>query len=287
MKGYYHYCSKGFKSEILFNSVEEFVAGINRIAVCVALSLKQGMPVVVLAYCLMDNHFHFILYGTESDCDSFASNYKKLTSMWVVEHRGQPLAEHIDVGHWFIPPYKLAEKIVYVLRNPVAAGLRVTPQGYRWSSAFLMFSDWSPVAATSVRDMSVRHIQKLCSSRVTLPNDWLIVDGMIWPGSFVAIASAEKPFNTIGNFMFDLNNGKIDRETEEEMMAESFSLPDSELRIRAVQLGIEFFRKEKISRCTPEERLKLARLLRNELKCNAKQLARVLHLNPEELQFLV
>lgn len=287
MKGFYHLCSKGFGSEILFRSEEEFIAGINRIAVCVALSLKLGRPVVVLAFCLMDNHFHFILFGSEEDCLLFAANYKKLSAMWVSVHRGHPLSEDINLGKWPVPPYKLGEKIVYVLRNPVAAKMRVTPQGYRWSSAYLMFSDWKPAAAVRVSDCSKRELKRILSSNESIPEDWLIENGMVLPMSFVDVAAAEKAFTSIGSFMFSLNDSKIDKETEEEMAAEVFSLPDSEVRLRAVELVVECFRKPRISSCSAEERLRVARILRKELSCNAKQLARVLHLDPGEIQRLV
>ena len=287
MKGYYHYCSKGFKSEILYASEEEYTAGVNRLAVCAAININGGEPVSVLAYCLMDNHFHLILHGEESACERYALNYKKLTAMWVSRNRGHPLAETIEPGHWFVSPQKLGEKIVYVLRNPVAAGMRVVPQGYRWSSAHLMFSDWRPLTMKKVSECSVREVGRICGSKERLPESWLLTQDSVWPGSFVQAAAAENCFKSVGSFMFDLNNGNIDRETEEEMLAGNYSLPDAEIKERAVELSMEYYRKETVSKCSPEERVMLARILRKELQCNHKQLARVLRLNTDELKRLV
>lgn len=282
----YHYCSKGFKSEILYNTKDEFIAGMNRIAVCLALCLNAGRPIVILAFCLMDNHFHFILWGEEEDCDFFAENYKKLTAMWVSNHRDEPLSEPIEIGHWPIARDKVGEKISYVLRNPVAAGMRVTPQGYRWSSASLMFSDFRPEPAVPLASVSINNIRRLCSTRATLPGDWLMAGDMIWPGSYVDYATAEKAYRSVGSFMFELNNSNLDKVAEEEMRADTFSLPDYDVRILAVQLAIDYFRKDRISNCTPEERLKVARLLRKDLNCNSGQLARVLHLKQEDLRLM-
>lgn len=287
MRTYFHFCSKGFKSEILYNTKEEFIAGMNRIAVCLAICLNSGRPVVILAFCLMDNHFHFILWGEEEDCDYFAENYKKLTAMWVSNHRGEPLSEPIEVGHWHIARDKVSEKISYVLRNPLAAGMRVSPQGYRWSSASLMFSDFQPEPRVQLSSLSTVSIKRRCSTKVSLPGNWLIVGDMVWPGSYVDFVSAEKAYRSVGSFLFELNNSNLDKETEEEMMADSFSLPDADIRIKAVQLAIDYFRKDKLSTCTPEERLKIARLLRKDLNCNSGQLARVLHLKKEDLQIMV
>ena len=287
MKAYFHYCSKGFKSEVLFASNEEFVAGMNRIGACLSICSKADRPVSVLSFCLMDNHFHFILYGLESDCNLFADNYKKLTSMWVSRHRGQPLLETIDVGHWFIPPQRTGEKIAYVLRNPVSAGLRVTPQGYKWSSAHLMYSDWYPVDARPASEFGVRPLMSILNSRVEIPDDWLITGNMIWPGSYVDYGNAEQSFRSVGNYMFELNNGNNDKEADEELLAGSFSLPDAEVRMRALELGIEYYRKDRISLFTAEERLNLARLLHKELRCNVKQIARVLHVSAADLHLTI
>lgn len=271
----------------MFNSFQEFQAGMNRIAVCIALCIQNGRNIKILAFCLMDNHFHFILYGEEADCDLFVATYKKLTAMWVTKYRGAKLSESIDIGHWFVSPQKLGEKIVYVLRNPVAAGLRVTPQGYRWSSAQLMFSDWKPLAGKTISEMGLREMRRMLNSNVILPQEWIISEDQIWAGSYVDVPMAERAFRSVGSFMFDLNNSNIDKETNEEMMADSYSLPDSEIRIKAVEHSIAYYRKDRISLCSPGERLAIARILHKDLGCNAKQLARVLHLNPEELNLLV
>lgn len=290
MKSFTHYASKGFEKEILFANEREFIAGMNRIAVCIALCIAAGRSVNIIAFCLMDNHFHFILYGEREDCDMFVRNYAKLTAMWVAQHREHPLMEKIETGYWFISPDKLGQKIVYLYRNPVVAGLRVMPQGYRWSSAFLVFSDndWMTSSAKRFADISIREQHRITSSHTDLPKDWLVLqNGMIWPGCYTATSYAEKQFPTIQAFLFELNNRKNDQETEEEMARESFSLPDSDVKFRATQLSMEYFRKTSIMQCSATERLSLARLLRQELKCNSKQLARVLHLQREELSRLV
>lgn len=286
MKGYYHCCSKGFNHEILFKTDDEFIAGINRIAVCITLCFKTGGEVSVLAFCLMDNHFHFILSGEEADCEAFVANYKKLTGMWTSKYRGTPLTEKIETGQWFVPQYKLEEKIIYVLRNPVAAGMRVTAQGYRWSSAGYMFSNWKPESLVKVSDMSSRALMKILCSNEQIPDNWIIAGRMVWPPSFFDLRTAEAQFKSIGSFMFSLNNANVDKETEKEMMEGNYSLPDSEVHIRAVQYAIANFRKGSISKCSAEERLIIARLLKSELKCNDKQLGRVLRLSQEDIQLL-
>lgn len=285
MKRYYHYCSRGLKQEILFASEEEFIAGMNRIAVCLANNLAMGMDIAIIAFCLMDNHFHFILFGTEEDCDLFAANYKKLLLMWIAKHRGTSISEPVEIGHWFIPQEKVADKIAYVLRNPLAAGLKVTPQGYRWSSAHLMFTDWTPEDYLPVSELSARAVKRICNSNISLPKDWFIInEKSVWPGSYVNVEAAENLYRSTGSFMFFLNNSNVDKDAAEEMMAGAFSLPDSQVRMRAISLISRVFEKSQITSCSAEERGRVAILLKKELNCNNKQLARVLHLRLEDVQ---
>ena len=300
MKQYFHFCSRGFTREVLFANEAEFVAAMNRIGVCLTIARSRGLIVTIVAFCLMDNHFHFIVYGEEQACSCFAETYKKLTSMWVAKYRGSALSEHIELGHWPIAFNKLAEKIIYVLRNPVAAGIKVTPWGYRWSSGMLMFNETSVAQAESVRisDFSGRDKLKHFYTAIEMPDDWLICKApanreiqdpmyMIWPGCYTDYKTAEKQFPSIGRFMFDLNNSNIDKEVEEEMTAGSFSVPDGDVRLRAVELCLELYRKDRIATCSAQERLAVARLLKREMGCNAKQLARVFRLDVQDLSKLV
>ena len=57
--GYFHICTDGRKLPWMFQDDDDFIAGINRIGLCY---LKTG--VIIIAYVLMDNHVHFVLYGT-------------------------------------------------------------------------------------------------------------------------------------------------------------------------------------------------------------------------------
>ena len=73
LREYYHFSSEGLKRDILYASEEEFVAGVNRIAVSYQLNERAARRVVIIAYCLMDNHFPFLLQGSRSDCEFFVS----------------------------------------------------------------------------------------------------------------------------------------------------------------------------------------------------------------------
>ena len=81
--GYFHICTDGRKLPWMFQDDDDFIAGINRIGLCY---LKTG--VIIIAYVLMDNHVHFVLYGTMLQCKSFINTYKRLTGIWILNKQG-------------------------------------------------------------------------------------------------------------------------------------------------------------------------------------------------------
>lgn len=89
-----------------------------------------------LSYCLMDNHFHLLVRTPEPNLPrgmqqlkgSFAQAFNR---------------RHARVGHLFAGRYgaqlvqrdaHLLAVFRYIARNPVAAGLVVRPEGWRWSA---------------------------------------------------------------------------------------------------------------------------------------------------------
>ena len=144
--------------------------------------------------------------------------------MWISKHRGVPLEEEVLVDHWPIPWEKVHEKIAYLHRNPIAAGFKQVPYFYRWSSASLLFSGRPDIldSMTKASQLSAAKKERIFYSRVEIPDNWLIdKDGMVWPGCFVDIRLAEKQFQSVGSYMFDMNNGNIDKECS---LAERISL---------------------------------------------------------------
>ena len=59
--GFFHICTDGKAIPWIFQDDEDFIAGVNRIGIC---SIITGVDTV--AYVLMDNHGHFIMYGSIS-----------------------------------------------------------------------------------------------------------------------------------------------------------------------------------------------------------------------------
>lgn len=287
---YYHCATRGLETVVLFENASEFIAGMNRIAFCLA-GLRKKYPLILICFCLMDNHVHFILYGSREACLAFLEMYRRLSCIWLKNHRdGTQIEEGWRYDAWLIPDRdSLMEKIAYVHRNPQVAGIRCTPSGYRWSSANLLFSDHSleKLVAHPLGTLSIYEKRRILGTRIELPDDWLLLpDGLIWPGCYTEFTRTENAFGNIGKYLFVLNQ-KVEVAVNQEMLSDEVSLPDGEIVKMAKTIAFERFAVDDLSLLSIPQRIELCRRLRKRAWAGSKQLARVFHLPQKELKEII
>ena len=131
----YHVLNRGVGKMKLFRSRKDFEA-FQRCLV----ATQQSTPVRMLAYCVMNNHWHLVLWP-EEDGD-LAKFMLRLTTMhvrrWLINRH------QVGTGHVYQGRYKsfavqeddhLATVCRYVERNPVRAGAADASAQWLWSSA--------------------------------------------------------------------------------------------------------------------------------------------------------
>jgi putative transposase len=96
---------------------------------------RYGMRIA--AYCLMDNHVHFIATPTRHDSFARALNQTHMRyAQWVNRRSGR--VGHLWQGRFYscvLDGPHLFSAVRYVERNPVRAGVVERADEYRWSSA--------------------------------------------------------------------------------------------------------------------------------------------------------
>ena len=144
-RSYYHVCTDGNQLPWMFRDDEDFRNGINRLAIC-----SFALELSVICFVLMDNHVHFIFYGTLVQCKEFASRYKSAISKWIAEKYGingylaNLSTEIISIDS----EEALMETIAYVDRNSIMAGYKCLPCDYPWGSAKYMFREKCSVVSS-------------------------------------------------------------------------------------------------------------------------------------------
>lgn len=284
---YFHCATKGFKRSILFANVREFIAGMNRIAVCVARAGRE-FPVIVIAFCLMDNHVHFILYGTRENCLRWMALYHRLTMVWQGHHRdGNPVSEPWEYDAWQICDEEdLKEKVAYVLRNPMAAGQAWVPTNYPWSSGPLAFGGEPLTKGRPVGSLSSFEFRKIFETRISLPGDWMLMpNGLIWPGCYTQYQQVERLFARPANYLFSLNQ-KVEAKVNQELLSGQLSLPDADVRLMAAEMARRQYGGETLEVLDLEQRIVLCGQLLRKPGVHMKQVARVIGISFEELKRL-
>ncbi|MFA4953779.1 MAG: transposase [Patescibacteria group bacterium] len=130
---YYHVTDRGDRKEAVFTSDTDRISFLQLLN-----STAESCHWRVLAYCLMDNHYHLML---ETTAPNLATGMARLNGVYTQRFN----RVYGRVGHVFQGRYKaqvvqteghLLEACRYVVLNPVRAGLGLVndPADWKWSS---------------------------------------------------------------------------------------------------------------------------------------------------------
>ena len=296
----WHFSTDGNFKDVIFIDVDDFKAAMNRLA-----GLLVHHEVLILSFCLMDNHVHFVLYGEYDDCLAFVEEFLRCTSIYLKKRhslrealKGLPLSkEPVEDENY------LKNAIAYDFLNPSVAGLRYTFYDYPWSSgATCMRSQsansplWLALPYDSpafyqaglslISDISSTRRRSLCISDDT-PASWIVYDGYILPSNYIPTALIDEIYATHRSFSYfsSLSQKKVDEIKSHSAFPETLmQIPDSELRQCKGDLCKELFGNRKSHDLTTQQRLVLARALRKKFLCSVKQLSRIVGLRQADLE---
>lgn len=280
---FYHICTDGTSIDWLFKDDADFIAGINRLGICVAV--VKGIS--LFSFVLMDNHVHFLLQGSLPMCKDFIIKYKNLTGRWNSSKYGEE-GRISDVSSQIIKinsEEQLLSVIAYIDRNPIKASFPFLPSDYRWGSAHLLFRENNSKNVTKIGDLNVVLRRKLFNTRVVLPLEWTIDgNGMLNPECFVDWKRVEELFKSVYRYLYFLAK-KVERDFESEYVnGTQIYISDKNLRPILLQLAQELYGSKDIHMLNVSSRLVLARKLRYEYCSTPKQLSRILGLTAEVLK---
>ena len=288
--GYFHICTDGRKLPWLFQDENDFIAGINRIAVCY---FKTGVSVI--AFVLMDNHVHFVLYGPILKCKAFIKLYKRLTGVWILHKYG--ISDYLRLLPTEIiridNEESLLNTIAYLDRNPLMAGYKYMHGEYSWGSSKYVFKEISASGLSKdgfkpLSTLTRRKQREVLNSKVVLPEEWLINDsGMIHPVSFLSVNKLEAYYKSPMRYSYFLakkQEGIVEQELER---SQKLFIPDRELRPIVTEMARVNFGGRNIMQLNVNERLFIAKKLRRDYASTIKQISRMVHLDSSALDGFV
>lgn len=130
----YHVLNRGVRRSVLFESASDYAAFEH-----VLLQALQRVPLRVLAYCAMPNHWHLVVWPTEAGQLSRFMHWLTCThaQRWHAD-RGTSGSGAVYQGRFKAIPVESEVHLLrvcrYVERNPLRAGLVNQADTWRWSS---------------------------------------------------------------------------------------------------------------------------------------------------------
>lgn len=282
---YYHVCSEGLEKRMIFRNRREFIMGINYVALC---HLKCNVR--ILCFCLMGNHFHFILSGSYQECWKFGNEYKRMCGMMMKRTQESDAGmKDVELQVKEITNMSYLEyAIAYVLRNPVVAGFRIMPHQYEWSSGDMYFRNSYIASGRRADSFSIKELSRLLNSNIKIPGHYIIDEsGIISPLNYIDYKAVEDIFKHPSRLLGLLSAKK---ETEFEIfmgVADNYTPDIEELKDSVRELIRVEFGVKAVSQLSMEQRVLLCGLMRRNFRASRKQIALITRLNMETINKVV
>ena len=262
-----------------FREEEDFKIGMNYVAVLAAFS-----AVTILAFILMSNHVHFILYGTKEDVLAFINGFKTRHAQYLRHKYGLREAlrrNGVDIREVPEDDEALERAVAYVQMNCVAANICSHPIQYPWGSGSAFF-DASLRKGVPLSTISVRMKRKMLHSKAEFPGHWLVSDeGYILPSSYLNVRYVESLFRTPQRMDYFLRTSSKARKRIESSDSGLPSFRDQILLAALPDLCRSMFGKAEWNDLSEAEQSEMLRQLRFRFSSNVNQLARVAGLSYE------
>ncbi len=279
-KAYWLVTTEHLKKGLWFRDDEDYRVGMNYVAIAAFV-----YEVTVLAFVLMSNHVHFVLYCTEEEARAFINEFKADCSRHLALKYGvrDLLRRNRVVIERISPDDESFERaLAYVQMNPPAANICLYPTHYPWGTGGVFYNA-RRVKGTRLGDLSRNAIRKRLRTKRSLPADWLIgEDGYILPESYVPIELVESIFKTPRRMDFFLRNSSKAKRRQEFQGNDIPSFRDQVLYAAISDLCQSMFGCAGISNLDMKQTTELVRQLRRRFSADVRQIARVASLPMEE-----
>ncbi|MCQ2184874.1 MAG: hypothetical protein MJY62_05630 [Bacteroidales bacterium] len=241
---------------------------------------EKAGEVIVMAFAVMNNHFHFVLSGDIRSVNEMLSFLLKRTKRVfkldkILNVSSKPIEDLASVRN----------HIVYVHRNGYVTNPEHTPFSYPWGSGayyYTLVRNSIPFSdLTSIENRSMFH-----SRDVKLPSEWQVINEhsegnsvfYIAPPSFCAIRLGMSMFRDAHHYFAAISKNVEAYSGIAEEIDDGEFLTDQELFSKLLQIVREKYRIAAIRDLTNAQKLDIARVLHYEYRSSNGQIRRLLGL---------
>lgn len=283
---FWHLCTPGDLSGLLFRETKDFVYGMNLVAHAVAVHKKE---VDIYTFVIMSNHFHFVLRGNQEDCISFFNFIFRRLKRYLSLHGRISDLDGFNYKLFEISDlYYMRNVIAYINRNPYVANSSYTPYNYSWGTSSYLFNSLSErIIFTPLSKFTVRQLRSIFFTRnVDFPTTFRFIDGYVVPSSYCKISQTEQYFRSPSHYFHILSRQVESYALIAREIGDWVTYTDDELFSVAVSLSIKDYDIKKISELDKDQKIAVATKLHFNYNATNKQLKRVLRLDEVVLDSL-
>ena len=273
---YWHAYTSGKDTPLLFVRDEDLVFVMNVVAQAAALFPELR----VIAFEVMNNHFHFVVSAEENSVLAFWAFIKKRLA------RSFPLMKNILIT---LKPIEglgsLRNNIVYTNRNGYVADPAHTPFSYPWGTGRYYFLDWP--TGKALGRIFVDDWRKMFRCRTPgLPGEWEVINGYVAPWNYCVLKFGMAMFRDAHHYFMMVSKNVEAYAELAAVLDDGEFLTDSELFSRLSSLLRSDYGVFSIKDLTKPQKFDLARKLRYEFRSSNGQVSRVLGLSRYEIDSL-
>lgn len=280
---FWHICTPGDFQEIVFTKQEDFIFGVNNMAIS---AIESGIMIVTDS--VMDNHIHSLAAGTAERCITFVKSFKnRLARFLAAEGRFLDLSGFCCTDPILVEDLNMARnEIVYINRNGYVASSFHTPFSYPWGAGSSYFNS-SMNSGTPYRDLPYREKRRITNSRIMdLPSGYSVSNGMILPSSYANVRLGESFFRDAHHYFNLLTRNFEAYSAEAKRLGDKIILTDEEMYPVARSISLQRYNQKQPSLLSPAWKIEVAKVLHNDYHATNAQIHRILKLSNETVNAL-
>ena len=282
----WHLCTPGEFVAVIFKDRDDYVFGMNLVALCAANFTPQ---LKILTFQIMSNHLHFVIECEEPVIGEFFAFLKKRLQRYLAN------SGHLGSLSGFIPNYfrinesrYLQNVIVYVNRNGYLVDRQSTPLTYEWGANRYFFNKFTHnELVVNVGQLSLEKRRAMFKSRnFEIPADYIVTQGYISPLSYCHITLAESFFKD-ANHYFHLSSRQIESYSSiAKELGDKVTYTDYEIYSAIMSLCIRRYEVKNPSLLDKDAKIEVAKIMHFDYNASNKQIKRVLRLDENVIESL-
>lgn len=282
----WHLCTPGEFVGVIFKDRDDYVFGMNLVALCAANFSPQ---LKILTFQIMSNHLHIVIECEEVVIGEFFAFLKKRLQRYLAN------SGYLGSLSGFVPNYfrinesrYLQNVIVYVNRNGYLVDRQSTPLTYEWGANRFFFNKFTHnELVVKVGQLSLDKRRAMFKSRnFEIPADYIVTQGYISPLSYCHITLAESFFKD-ANHYFHLSSRQIESYSSiAKELGDKVTYTDYEIYSAIMSLCIRRYEVKNPSLLDKDAKIEVAKIMHFDYNASNKQIKRVLRLDESVIESL-